>query len=49
MEEISGIMTRLRDAASLPDTLAAAFDAFEAIRQLARDCENRVPACSPRS
>ena len=44
VQEISGIMTRLRDAASLPDTLAAGFDAFEAIRQLARDCEDRVPA-----
>ena len=37
-------MTRLQDAASLPDTLAAGFDAFEAIRQLARDCEDKVPA-----
>ena len=44
MEEISGIMTRLREAASLPDTLAAGFDAFEAIRQLARDCEDKDPA-----
>jgi hypothetical protein len=44
VEEISGVMTRLRHAASLPDTLAAGFDAFEAIRQLARDCEDRVPA-----
>ncbi len=44
MEGISGIMTRLRHAASLPDTLAAGFDALEAIRQLARDCEDRVPA-----
>ncbi len=44
VEEISGIMTRFRHAASLPETLAAGFDAFEAIRQLARDCENRVPA-----
>ncbi len=44
MEEISGILTRLREAASLPDTLAAGFDAFEAIRQLARVCEDTVPA-----
>ena len=44
VEEISGIMTRLREAASLPDTLAVAFDAFEVIRRLARDCENRIPA-----
>jgi hypothetical protein len=44
VEEISGIMTRLREAASLPDTLAAGFDAFEAIRRLARDCEDNEPA-----
>jgi hypothetical protein len=43
VQETSAIMTQLREAASLPDTLAAAFDAFEAIRQLARDCEDRVP------
>jgi hypothetical protein len=42
--EISGIRTRLQDADSLPDTLAAGFDAFEAVRQLARGCENKVPA-----
>jgi hypothetical protein len=44
VRDISGIMTRIRHAARLPDTLAAGFDAFEAIRQLARDCENRDPA-----
>ena len=44
VQEIIRIMNRLRDAAGLPDTLAVSFDAFEAIRQLARDCENRVPA-----
>ncbi len=37
-------MTRLREAAGLPDTLAVAFDAFEAIRQLAHDCEDSVPS-----
>jgi hypothetical protein len=42
--EISSITTRLRDADSLPDTLVAGFDAFEAIRQLARGCEDKVPA-----
>jgi len=42
--EISGITARLRDAEGLPDTLAAGFDAFEAIRQLARGCEDAVPA-----
>jgi hypothetical protein len=44
VRDIGDIMTRLRDAASLPDTLAAGFDAFEAIRRLARDCENTAPA-----
>ena len=44
MQEISRIVTRLREAASLPDTLAAGFDAFEAVRQVARACEDRVPA-----
>ena len=44
MPEISGITTLLRDADSLPDTLAAGFDAFEAMRQLARGCEDAVPA-----
>jgi hypothetical protein len=41
--EISGITERLRDADNLPDTLAAGFDAFEAVRQLARGCEDAVP------
>ncbi len=44
MQEISGITARLRDADSLPDTLAAGFDAFEAARQFARGCEDKVPA-----
>ena len=44
MQEISGTMNGLRDAASLPDTLAASFDAFEAVRELARGCEDKVPA-----
>jgi hypothetical protein len=43
-QEISGIMARLREAASLSDTLAAGLDAFEAIRLAARDCEDKVPA-----
>jgi hypothetical protein len=43
MRETSGIEARLRAAATLPDTLAAGFDAFEIIRLLARDCEDRVP------
>ncbi len=44
VQEITRSMTRLREAASLPDTLAAAFDAFEAIRRLARGCEDNEPA-----
>jgi hypothetical protein len=44
VQEISSIVTRLREAASLPDILAAGFDAFEAVRQVARACEDRVPA-----
>jgi hypothetical protein len=44
VQELSGITTRVRDADSLPDTLAAGFDAFEAVRQLARGCEDGVPA-----
>lgn len=39
----SAIEARLRAAATLADTLAAGFDAFEIIRLLARDCEDRVP------
>jgi hypothetical protein len=44
MQGITGITKRLQDAITLPDTLAAGFDAFEAIRQLARGCEDTVPA-----
>jgi hypothetical protein len=44
VQETSSIMTRLRDATSLPDILTAAFDAFETTRQLARDCEDHAPA-----
>jgi hypothetical protein len=43
MRETSGIEARLQAAATLPDTLAAGFDAFEIIRLLARECEDRVP------
>ncbi len=39
----SSIEARLRQAASLPEVLAAGFDAFEAIRMAARDCGDRVP------
>ncbi len=44
VQVISRIVNRLRDAAILPDTLVVSFDAFEAIRQLARGCEDKVPA-----
>jgi hypothetical protein len=43
MPDTRAIEERLRAAASLPDLLAASFDAFEAIRRIARDCEDRVP------
>jgi Flp pilus assembly protein TadB len=39
----SDIEARLRRASSLPETLDAGFDAFEAIRMAARDCQDRVP------
>jgi hypothetical protein len=42
--QTSSIQNRLRQAASLPETLAAAFDAFEAIRITARNYQNQVPA-----
>jgi hypothetical protein len=42
--EANDIAERLRQAASLPEVLAAGFDAFEAIRLTARDCQDRVPA-----
>ena len=43
MPEANGIEARLRQAASLPQVLAAGFDAFEAIRIAARDSQDRVP------
>jgi hypothetical protein len=39
----SDIEARLRRVSSLPETLDASFDAFEAIRRAARDCQDRVP------
>jgi hypothetical protein len=42
MHETNGVELRLRQAATLPDMLAASFDAFEVIRLLARDNEDRV-------
>lgn len=44
MPEDHGIETRLRRAASLPETLAAGFDAFEDIRIAARCYQDQVPA-----
>ncbi len=40
---IDDIECRLHQAASLPELLSASFDAFEAIRMTARDCEDRAP------
>jgi hypothetical protein len=40
---INDIEFRLHQAASLPQLLSASFDAFEAIRMTARDCEDRAP------
>jgi hypothetical protein len=42
--EANDMAARLRQAASLPEVLAAGFDAFEAIRMTARDCQDQVPA-----
>ena len=43
MQETQTIQARLQDASTLPDTLAASFDAFEAIRLAARTCTDRIP------
>jgi len=43
MQDTRAIEAQLRAAASLPDLLAASFDSFEAIRRIARDCEDQVP------
>ena len=43
MPQGNGVGPRLRQAAGLPQTLAAGFDAFEAIRMAARDYQDRVP------
>ena len=43
LQQAARIEHRLRQAASLPGTLAASFDAFEAIRLLARGNEHRDP------
>ncbi len=43
MDRICEIEAQVRGSESLPEVLAAAFDAFEAIRAAARDCEDRTP------
>ncbi len=43
MPTASDIEARLRQVSSLPEALDASFDAFEAIRMAARDCQDRVP------
>ena len=44
MHDVEAIAARLRAAQSLPELLAVSFDAFEAIRVLARGSEGVVPA-----
>ena len=44
MHGVEVIVARLRDARSLPELLAASFDAFETIRVLARGSEDIVPS-----
>jgi hypothetical protein len=43
MPKAGGIEARLSQAGSLPETLAAGFDAFEVIRVTARDWQGRAP------
>jgi hypothetical protein len=44
VHDVETIAARLRDARSLPQLLAASFDAFEAIRVLARGSEEIAPS-----
>jgi hypothetical protein len=44
VHDVEAIMARLRGARSLPELLAASFDAFETIRILARGSEDIVPS-----
>jgi hypothetical protein len=44
VHDVEAIAARLRDARSLPELLAASFDAFEAIRVLARRSEDLTPS-----
>ena len=43
MHDVEVIVARLRDARALPELLAASFDAFEAIRVVARGSEDLAP------
>lgn len=43
LHQVGCLQSRLRQARSLPDTLAVSFDAFEAVRVLARQSQGRVP------
>jgi hypothetical protein len=43
MPDIAEIGARLRENAGLPGLLALSFDAFDAIRVLARRCEDQSP------
>ena len=43
MHDVEVIAARLRDAPALPELLAASFDAFDAIRVLARGSEDLTP------
>jgi hypothetical protein len=43
VHDVEVIVTRLRDARALPELLAASFDAFEAIRVLARGSDDLAP------
>jgi hypothetical protein len=44
VHDVEAIMARVQDARSLPELLAASFDALEAIRVLARASEDAVPS-----
>jgi len=44
LRQVGHLQSRLQQALSLPGTLAVSFDAFEAIRVLARQSQDRVPA-----
>ena len=43
MDQIGNTQAPVCGSGGLPDTLAWAFDAFETIRSVARDCEDRAP------